>query len=92
MREINLDGCAMTSRVALHAHLKETLCFPDHYGNNLDALSDCLSEIAVPTHITLSRAAAIQEALGSYGDVFLCVLREAVEENENITLTIEGEN
>jgi RNAse (barnase) inhibitor barstar len=39
--------------------LGEALAFPDHYGQNLDAFSDCLSDIDVPmnggTALVLSR-------------------------------------
>jgi len=31
----------------MHKSLKRELPFPDYYGNNLDALNDCLSEIDI---------------------------------------------
>ena len=39
-----LDGKQMVSKEETHAYLKETFGFPEHYGNNLDALHDCLME------------------------------------------------
>ena len=41
------------SKKALHAYLKEKFGFPEYYGNNLDALYDCLTDISEPTAIGL---------------------------------------
>ena len=38
-----------------HALLARELDLPSHYGANLDALADCLSEIDKPTRIVLKR-------------------------------------
>ena len=40
-----LDASRMTSKEEAHAYLKEALELPEYYGNNLDALHDCLEEI-----------------------------------------------
>ncbi len=36
-----------------HELLAKELAFPSYYGANLDALEDCLSEIATPTRIVI---------------------------------------
>ena len=36
---------------AIHRILKETLGFPDYYGENLDALYDCLTDIREDTAV-----------------------------------------
>ena len=41
---IVLDGKRMTDRQGMHAELKEKLSLPEYYGENLDALNDCLGE------------------------------------------------
>ena len=41
---IVLNGKRMDDRAGLHAELKRKLSLPDYYGNNLDALNDCLWE------------------------------------------------
>lgn len=49
---VQLLGIEMTSREALHAHLKERLGFPDYYGENLDALWNCLrADVELPITI-----------------------------------------
>ena len=40
-----LDASKMTDKETSHAYLKEILDLPEYYGNNLDALHDCLEEI-----------------------------------------------
>ena len=40
-----LDGSQMTTREAAHAHLAKQLRFPEYYGNNLDALYDCVTDL-----------------------------------------------
>lgn len=40
-----LNAAKMTDKETSHKYLREILRFPDYYGNNLDALYDCLSEM-----------------------------------------------
>jgi ribonuclease inhibitor len=75
---IQLLGTEMTTREALHAHLKERLGFPDYYGQNLDALWDCLrAEVAVPLTIQWLDFVSSQRALGDYADKTLATFHEA---------------
>lgn len=43
--KIVLDASKMTDKMTAHAYLKEALDLPEYYGNNLDALHDCLEEM-----------------------------------------------
>ncbi len=52
MNEIILP-CAGYNKEELHQALKSALHFPQWYGNNLDALYDCLTEVFEETHLTL---------------------------------------
>ena len=45
METIILDGNILGDKERVHGYLKETLNFPEYYGNNLDALYDCLTEL-----------------------------------------------
>lgn len=40
-----LDASRMTDKDTTHVYLKEVLDLPEYYGNNLDALHDCLEEM-----------------------------------------------
>lgn len=42
---ITLDAAMLRERLPAHDYLKEALSLPDHYGKNLDALYDCLTEL-----------------------------------------------
>ncbi|MBQ8813704.1 MAG: barstar family protein [Lachnospiraceae bacterium] len=77
---IVLDAERMTDRESLHPYLREQMCFPDHYGNNFDALYDVLTEISCPTQIVLKGGEKL-EGFGWFGRQVLRVFREAAEDN-----------
>ena len=54
MKNVFLDGNQLKAREGAQAYLKEVLELPEHYGGNLDALHDCLTECS-DTEITISR-------------------------------------
>ena len=70
-----LDGKKMVSKEETHAYLKETFGFPEHYGNNLDALHDCLMERNV-MEIEVEHEEEMLAALGRYGESLLQVLAD----------------
>ena len=63
---IVLDGRSMDSRAALHAELKQKLSLPEYYGNNLDALNDCLSERRERELFVVEHAGDLLEGCGDY--------------------------
>ena len=68
-----LDGKKMVSKEETHKYLKETFGFPEHYGNNLDALHDCLMERNV-MEIEVENEEEMLEALGKYGEKLMQLL------------------
>ncbi len=71
-----LDGTKMNSKDSAYEHIKTTCLFPDYFGNNLDALADCLSEVSMDSVIILMNRDALLESLGDYGFRMLEVFRE----------------
>jgi ribonuclease inhibitor len=92
MKEIRLNGAKMLDKASTHAYLKQKLDLPDYYGENLDALWDCLSTDFSLKKITIYKPAAIIEHLGSYGGSIIKLLEQAAEENEYIQVDIERDN
>ena len=81
MKEVTLDCRDFVPRSALHRAFAEALSFPDHYGNNLDALHDCLTAIAEETQLTLLHWQAAEDGLGRYADALKRVLTDSGNEN-----------
>ena len=89
MRTVILNAADCASQEALHAFLARQLGFPTWYGNNLDALHDCLSEVRDETSIVIPNVAALEEQLGSYIRKLLRVLIDASSENPRVHLITE---
>lgn len=83
--EIILDFKNISSKTELHEYLKQALKLPEHYGNNLDALHDCLSEKRKDLSITVVHFDKLKQALGQYADILLQVFADS-----GITVKVEG--
>ena len=88
MRKITLDIEKMRSLPMLHKYLHTALALPEYYGANLDALYDCLAEIAEPTELVVPKKVADEAYLGWYGQQFLQVLQDAAAANDALTITL----
>lgn len=64
MKEITINCAGVADTAALHALLAKSLGFESHYGSNLDALYDCLTEIGQETHVTVFGLDALDFADG----------------------------
>lgn len=72
-------------REGLHSLLQTVLSLPEYYGNNLDALFDCLTDISQPVHMVLCDFYKLNITLGEYALTFLGVCERASAENPNFT-------
>lgn len=88
MKSVVLDAQSLESRETLHATLAKALDFPAWYGNNLDALFDCLTTLSEETTLMLPNEATLSALLGPYGPRFLHVCQAAAEENEKVRVEV----
>lgn len=88
-KEYFIDCEKLVERRAAHRYLAKTLEFPEHYGKNLDALFDCMTE-KDECSISFQGAAALYQA-GGYGAKILEVMRDAAAANPRLSMT-ETEN
>jgi ribonuclease inhibitor len=78
MEKIILDGSQFTNKAELHAILKSKLQLPDYYGNNLDALWDCLTgDVKLPMNIEWINFQNSKELLGDYAEKTLNIFINA---------------
>ena len=83
MKHITLDGNILADAAKVHDYLKEMLQFPEYYGNNLDALHDCLTDLD-GLEITITSP----DENGAIFQKVLRVFKAADRVNENIKLNI----
>ena len=79
MNEIVLYGEEMEDNP--HKYIKEKLDFPDYYGENLDALFDCLTEMDRKTIIIKDSSIVDDEIVATFID--------ASKENPDIVLILD---
>ena len=88
MKQIKLDGLKMLTRDNAHAELARAFNFPAHYGKNLDALWDFLTELSEPVSLVFEHSEDMVEALEPYGLKLLQTLIEASIKNPNFKLQV----
>ena len=84
METIILDGARMLNQRAAHDHLAEALSLPEHYGRNLDALYDLLTERSNPTRLIVRRRDILISWLGDYGAALCQTLEDADRSNPKL--------
>lgn len=70
MKITPIDAICLADKARAHEYLAASLDFPKHYGKNLDALADCLTEldrdravIVMNTHHATDYAKSVIEVL-----------------------------
>ena len=84
MKETIIDCGCIRTREDLHRIFREALSFPDRYGNNLDALHDCLTEIS--GKVRLLNWEEAESRLGAYGPKAKKAMAAAALHNTNLDL------
>lgn len=80
---IYLDARKLTNKADSHAYLKKCLDFPEYYGENLDALYDCLTDLP-PTEIFIQNV----KNAGNFYPVIKHVMQSAKKENHDLRILI----
>ena len=83
MKQITLDGNLLADATKVHDYLKEMLEFPEYYGNNLDALYDCLTDLE-DVEITIN----LPEEDGAIFQKVLRVFKAASRNNDSMKLIV----
>ena len=81
MNNITLKLDKFSKKEELHSYLKKKMKFPDYYGENLDALFDCLTDISTDTAVDIKYDAdnELQRAV-------LAVFSDAVSANTHLAI------
>ena len=82
MKKITLEVENISGKEEMHKYLAEKFEFPDYYGGNLDALFECLTDIAEPTAVN------IVNAINDYDEQIINVITSAEEENDNLAVFV----
>ena len=89
MKDITIDCSRIASPADLHRLFAEALAFPAHYGNNLDALHDCLTDLSEKTRIRLMYWEDAEKSLGSYARATKRAILDAATQNPNLAVLFE---
>jgi len=64
--------------------------FPEHFGRNLDALWDTITEVAGPLELIWEQPGLSRDALGEDYWLLLEILADAVAERDDFSLILRG--
>ena len=74
MYQVTIDCAEIRDRDDFHRELAHKLRLPSWYGENLDALFDCLTELTKPITINLLSVQSLIDHLGSYGRAAIALI------------------
>ncbi len=82
LREYVVNCRVLMDKKSAHRYFKGLFAFPDYYGNNLDALYDCLTELP-PCRIVLRYPHTLPQ-LGDYAGKLRAVFDDLAAERDDI--------
>ena len=86
MKRVQLSAAAWRTPAEAHAALAAGLGFPAHYGKNLDALHDCLTDLD-DTQLVIEDCALAGDRLENWSG-FLAVFFDAASENPRLSIRL----
>ncbi|MCI3197398.1 barnase inhibitor [Bacillus sp. HU-1818] len=87
MNKIIINGEQIRDVKNLHRQLKQDLELPEYYGENLDALWDCLTGwVEFPIVIEWKQFDQSKKLLGSSAEAFWEVFQSAIADGYDITI------
>lgn len=91
-RTLIIDGAAIGGMEQLHGRFCAAFDFPDCYGENLNALHDCLTDTSYDAQIIIRNTDALSNSLGEKNaKALLKTLSDCAEENPHISVTLTNE-
>ena len=88
MKTIIINESIFFEEDDLHAYLAARLDFPAYYGNNLDALQDCLGDIDDQTRVYIVRLANFESEGAEWFGRFIRVFKQAASDNPNLDIIV----
>lgn len=85
MKYVYIGKETATTMEDIHAEFRRVFNFPEYYGNNLDALHDCLTEVTEESLVLLADTDFYCKTLETKYAVFRIMLNDIVMENRNIS-------
>ena len=80
--KVVLDALRLQQKEEAHKYLREALNFPEYYGENLDALHDCLTELD-DVQVEFMNADKVS---GGYFAKVMNVFRDSADENSGLKI------
>lgn len=89
MKTYTIDLNTVYSADDLHTVLRGTLPLPEHYGNNLDALHDVLTDWMEPCSIRFVNMTEAEAAMPKYMRSLLRLCEDVQNENPNLEISFQ---
>lgn len=89
--QITIDLTDVRSKEAFHDRIQEALDCPAYYGRNLDALYDVLTSYCECLELDFTGYMDFAQDLPGYSSSFKDMCLEAMAENHELTICLDGE-